>query len=398
MSIRREKLAGTTLAAAALALVVTAGVPSTALAGPDQLKGGSVDFFAQKSKGLKIRPSIVTLPITGGDFDPVNGSGAVQVAGKLKFISGKHKAKVSIRTLNFGANGSPGTIDAKIGKDKVRGFGTVSGGTLARDGWGARLDDATVRLGKKGSRALSRAFSGKHGKGKASAAKAGKTLGTVSASTVPLTVEVVPGSGSIKLFASLDSGSLTDKLPSHCVDTVTPTPLVSEAGVAAIPPATLELVPPPPTFTFPVSGGAVAPDFSDGRLITAGGQKVTKNNGPLTPGMGGPPCSTSAPPIGTSILSTDFEAEFSLNALASYTTLPTGPIGLGALGVIDWSTGTRSIDPDTKKLTVSGATVRLDSLSAFVLGQVLPNVSGDPNDDFKGGDLIGTLDMTATLR
>jgi hypothetical protein len=286
----------------------------------------------------------------------------------------------------------------KIGKDRVRGFGTLSGGTLARDGWGAKLDDATVKLAKKGSRALNRAFSGRHGKGKASAAKAGQTLGTVSATTVPLTVEVVPGSGSIKLFASLDSGSLTDKLPSHCVDTVTPTPIVSEPGVSAIAPATLEVLPPPPTFTFPVSGGAVAPDFTDGRLITAGGQKVTKNNGPLTPGMGGAPCSTSAPPIGTSILSTDFEAEFSLNALAANTTLPTGSIGLGALGAIDWSTGTRSIDPNTKKLTVSGATLRLDGLSAFVLGQVLPNVSDDPNDDFKGGDLIGTLDMTATLR
>ena len=54
-----------------------------------------------------------------------------------------------------------------------------------------------------------------------------------------------------------------------------------------------------------------------------------------------------------------------------------------------------SADPATRQISVTGATVRLDPVAAFVLNGIFPN-HGPPSDDFAGGDEIGTLDITAT--
>ena len=385
------------LAIAVCAAVALLLVPSAALAGPDTLKGGSVSIQLRGAGGVKLRPATLALPITRGELDPINGAGTIETTGGFRAKRGARKAKVSVTGLTFGAGGAPGRLAAQVGKRRVGSFGTLAGGTVTRAGFGAALSGITLRLAPKGAKALSRALGAKGGKGRASASaglKAGRTIGTVSATTVPATVEVLPDSGVMELATSLAAGSLGAKLASHCIDAVTP--ILVTPGVAAVPPATFN--PLTTTFTFPVTGGFVAPDFSDGRLITGGGQTLTKNNGPLTPNLGGPPCSTEAPPVGSTILSAEFEAQFSLNALASNTTVPTGFLGLAALGPIDFSTGTRSIDQSTGDLVVEDATVVLDSFTAFVLNQVFPNQSGDPADDFAGGDLVGTLGMTAKLR
>ena len=375
---KTARTASRALLAAAVALLALLVLSSSASAEQDELKGGSVTMQLQSSRGLKLKPSSLSLPITGGAVDPINGSGTVEVRGSFKAGRGKGRTKVTITGLTFGANGGRGKIAAKVGKGKVlRSFGALSGGSVTRDGFGARIDGVRATLTAKGAKRL--------------AVRGGQPLGTVSATTIPETVQVVPGSGSIKLVTNpLISGSLASKLAAHCIDA---SPLGSPPGAAAVPPATFDV--PTFTFTFPVAGGAVAPDFSDGRLISGGGQTITKNNTPIiTPGA----CSTNPPPVGTSVLSTEFEAQFSINALAANTTLPTGPLGLAALGPIDFSTGSRSIDPATGKLSVDNATVTLDGLTAFVLNQVFPNESGNSANDFAPGDLVGTLSMTAKLR
>ena len=384
-----------TVAIAASALVACLLLPGSASAGPDELEGGTVTLQLSGSSELKLRPRAVSLPITGGLVDPVDGSGSVEVAGGFRAKRGGRKAKVSVTGLTFGAGGGPGRLGARVGKKKLGAFGALSGGTVTRAGFGASLTGITLKLTRKGAKTLNLALGTGRGKGRRAASariRAGQPIGTVSATTIPNTVEVVPGSGTMELATSLAPGSLGAKLAAHCIDAITP--ILVPPGVAAVPPATFEFR----TFTFPVTGGFVAPDFSDGRLITGGGQTLTKNNGPLTPGLGGPPCSTSEPPVGSQILSTEFEAQFAINALAANTTTPTGALGIAALGPIDFSTGTRSIDPATCDLSVDGATVVLDVLTAFVLNQVFPNQSGNPDNDFAGGDLVGTLATAAKLR
>jgi hypothetical protein len=377
------------LIAVALALVALCAASSTAFAGPDDLKGGSVVLQLQGSRGLKLKPSSLTLPITGGAVDPVDGSGTAQVTGGFKVKRGKHKAKVSITTFNLGANGGPGSIVAKVGKDFVNGFGTLSGGTVTRDGWGAKIANISATIAGPGARALNRALSPKKKKGakksKGGGVKAGQPLGTiVSLTTDPLSVEVVPGTGSMELVTNL-GGAFASKLPQHCI---------SLLGVTAIPPGMMEVLP-VGGFTFPVAGGSAAPDFSAGELLTAGGQTLTKDNGLGTPGG----CS-AGPPVGTHLLSTDFGVSFALNNLSAIATLPGGTtLPRAPLADIDFSTGSRSVDPSTKTLTVTGATIKLASLAAPLLNQNFPTESGNSSDDFAAGDLIGTINITgAKLR
>src|SRR4051794_19225140 len=375
------------LIAVVLAVVGLLAASSTAMAGQDELKGGSVLIQLHGSRGLKLSPGSLSLPITGGAVDPINGSGTVRVSGGFKAKRGKGKTKVTITALALGANGGPGSISAKVGKKNVPTFGTLTGGTVTRDGWGAKIENVSAAIAGKGAQALNRAFSPRKGKGANKSAggrvKAGQPLGVVvSIVTDPLAVEVVPGTGTLTLHTDL-FGAFASKLPQHCIS-----PL---SGVTPIAPATQSLA----DFTFPVSGGSAAPDFSAGELLTAGGQTITKTGGFGTPGA----CSTAEPPIGTQLVSTDLGVQFAQNFLMSNATLPTGTSLRAALGTIDFSTGSRSVDPNTKMLNISGANVRLADLSAFTLNTVFPTESGDPSDDFAAGDLIGTIDIAgAKLR
>jgi hypothetical protein len=355
----------------------------TALAGQDELKGGSVVLQLQNSHGMKLKPKALTLPITGGAVDPVDGSGTVQMNGAFTAKRGKGKAKVKIVTLNLGANGGPGSITAKVGKDFVSNFGALSGGTVARNGWGATISNIRATIGGRGAKALRSAFSPKKGKGAKKSAgggvKAGQPLGTiVSITTEPRSVEVLPG-GNLELDTDL-GGSFANKLPQHCI---------SALGVTAIPPAQM-LTLPLGAFQFPVVGGSAAPDFTAGEVLTGGGQTLTKDNGPGTPSG----CS-AGPPVGTKLLSTDLSVSFDQNTLRAIATLPDGTaLPRSPLATIDFSTGSRSVDPSTKTLTVSDATVRLSDLAASTLNQVFPNESGNPSNDFATGDLLGTIQLT----
>src|SRR5262245_28473001 len=198
----RRTAVGLTLVALALAAGLFGA--SAALAGTDPLSSSSsVVLQLQSSHGLKLKPRSLTLPVaTGSGLDPTTGAGSILTNGGFKAMQGGRKTKVKITQVTLGANGGPGSMDAKVGKRKVKGFGKLSGGTLTRNGWGANLDGVTAKLGKKGANALKQALvPGKSAK-KASAAaggiKAGQPLGTASVSAVPTTVEVLPG-GSLEI-------------------------------------------------------------------------------------------------------------------------------------------------------------------------------------------------------
>ena len=377
-----RRTVGASVAAFALFAGLVAAGP--ALAGPDPLSSSSsVVLQLRNSHGLKWKPKNLTLPVKTGDLDPTTGAGTINTSKKVKAIRRGRKAKVTITALVFGANGGPGRMDAKVGKHKVKSFGKLSGGTLTRDGFGAKLDGVVAKLGKKGAKALRQALSG-GGKGKASAAaggiKAGQPLGSASVTSVPKTVEVLPG-GTLTFTADTAFGL---KLFAHCVVALIP------GGVEPIAPATEPVT---GEFVFPVTGGSIAPDFSSGRVTSAGGQKIAKNVDAM---VGGINC-TIPPPLGTAVIQTEWESEFDVRALASNTVFPTGGVGIAALGFFDLAKATEtSADPNTKQVTVSKAPVNMDFFSAFVFNQVFPNASGVPNNDFKAGDLLGTMSLSVT--
>jgi hypothetical protein len=337
----------------------------------------------RSSGGLKVKPKSLNLAVTGGELDPTTGAGTIETSGAFRAKRGGRKTKVKIASLVLGANGGAGKINARIGKRKASGFGKLSGGTLTRDGWGAKLEGVTARLSSKGAKALRRVLTPGSGR-KASAAaggiKAGKPLGSVSVNAVPKTVEVLPG-GTL-VFESDPLFAVT--LAFHCVNAT----ILDPVGIEPVPPATEPVL---GEFIFPVTGGSIAPDFSSGKVITAGGQKLSKNdNGTFLAGC------AEGPPVGTSVTNSEFEAQFDLKAFASFTLLPTGPIGVGSLGPFDLAAATTSADPTTKQVTVTGAHVTMDGLSATVFNQVFPNASGDPMRDFKAGDSLGEFSLSVT--
>ena len=373
------------LAAALLALTVCPALATPALAAQDELAGGTVTLETTGSQALKLKPSSLKLSIKSGAVDPVAGDGTVKAAGTLRVKARKRKTKLEITGFSFGANGGPGTIDAKVGKKRVKGFGDLSGGTVVRDGLGARISDVAASLSASGAKALTRALKAKSksraragGSGKI---KAGEPLGSVSATTIPKTVEVLPG-GSMTLHTDPD---LLPKFLAHCINA-----LPGSGGVYPIAPATQDPV--SAAFTFPVTGGAVAPSLADGRVVTGGGQGITKNVGGTIPYA----CDLD-PAVGTTVRQSELTANFAGNSLAGTVQLPT-QTQTATIANIDFSTGTKTFDPATNQITVTGATVTLDRLPAIILNQVFPNRSGDPNNDLSGSDVLGTLDLTATLR
>jgi hypothetical protein len=379
----RRMPAGRGLIAATVVAVASLVVASVAFPETDELKGGSVAMQLQNSKGLKLNPKSLTVPVVSGQIDPVTGAGTANVSGAFKAKRGKSKAKVTLLSLTLGANGGPGSIAAKVGKNKVGNFGSLSGGTVARSGFGTTISNVTAKITSKGLKALS----GKGGKGKKSAASA-KTapLGTItSLTTVPLAVHVVPGQGNLLLHTAA-MGAFVNKLPSHCIDPIAGSP----PGVAPIAPATTSGLG-GTDYTFPVTDGSIGPDFGAGELFTAGGQLITKNSTPiLTPGA----CTSSAPPTGTQLISVKPSVNFNTNTIDTIATLPGGnTLPRAQLGDINWSTGTRSINPTTGAVTITGATLTLASLSVPVLNSTFPNV-GAAGNEFATGDLIGTIDVT----
>jgi hypothetical protein len=385
----------TVLAAVSVAAMLAAA--DAALAGPDPLSSSSsVTLQLRSSGGLKLKPKTLALPVNpGSQLDPTTGAGTIQTKGAFKARQGGRKTKVKITLLTFGANAysEPGKMNAKVGKKKVKGFAKLSGGTLTRDGFGAKLDGVSARLSKKGAKALKKALApgggGKAKKASASAGgiKAGKPLGTVSVTSVPTTVEVLPG-GTLE-FESNNGFGL--KLALHCVNAVPSDPNV-EIAVAPIAPAT---EPATGLFIFPVTGGSIAPDLSSGKVTSAGGQKLVKNMNGVFPNT--PAGCSEGPAVGTTVTQTEWEAEFDIKALATNTTLPTGNIGFGALGPFNLAAATSSsADPSTKQVTVTLAPVRMDPLGAVVFNNVFPNATGNPSFDFLPGDLLGWMSLTVT--
>jgi hypothetical protein len=367
----------------AVALAAMLAASDAALAGPDPLSSNSsVTLQLRSSGGLKLKPATLALPVNIGELDPTTGAGSIQTNRGFKARSGGRKTKVRITLLVLGANGGPGKMDAKVGKRKVKGFAKLSGGSLARDGWGAKLDGVSTRLGSNGAKALRRALA-PGGKGKASASaggiKAGKPLGTVSVTSVPQTVEVLPG-GTLVFEAEVDTFGL--KLFAHCIDG-------TSGGIAVIPPA-VQSGSVGQTFTFPVTGGSIAPDFNAGAVLSAGGQSLIKNLGMLPSGCTGPP------PVGTRLDQTDFQAQFDVKGLAANATLSTGPIGLAVLGELDLAAAATSADVNTKQVSVTDAPVTMVPLAAATLNNVFPNGSPSPSLQFAAGDLLGHVSLNVT--
>jgi hypothetical protein len=254
----------------AAALLMTA---SAAFGAADPLKGGTTTIGPLKLPkkvnvstrgGATKRGKTVTLPITGGSLDPTNGSGPVQNGGSIVLKRGKHKAKLTGIVTTFGSGGKIAiqAIGSKYKEHKGQKIAKILGGTVGRAGFGGTVTNAVAKLTKKGAKSLNRALGIRKG-----GFKGGK-LGTISTSTVPLTVAVTSAESSTSEY-------IGDIINGNCVPSgtcFTYAGKITEDGITATASngATSTGNPPVVTFT-PQTGGSMSPQCTGGTLTGSQG-------------------------------------------------------------------------------------------------------------------------------
>jgi len=243
-------LSAVAMVAALAALLALAPFASAA---SDPLASGTTTITLNKNllkklkkagvKVIKVSPGTVkgrkvALPVSGGSLDPTNGKGTIEHSGGIKFKHGKKSAVVKLIVLDTNTN----ALNAKVAGKSMK-LASVSGVSVARNGFGANVTVGTMKITGKAAKQLNKklGFTGKHKK--KAPFKGGKALGPAFSETQPKTVTVLPG----------NNASLVTSLP-------TDTKLAKvKVGIETVAPTT-ETAPLPPTFAFPIGGGTIAPD------------------------------------------------------------------------------------------------------------------------------------------
>jgi hypothetical protein len=387
-------------------LVVSVALLSapTAFGAGDPVASGTLSFKRSsgfkhqlKSNHVKLKPKAFSIKV-GSSVDPITGAGTLKL-GKITFKKGNKKVVYGSAKATLGANGGKGNIKGSGGK-----VFSLSGGTVARNGFGATISGVKVKLLKGAAKKINRKLE-LHSLHKGSA-------GSLGVAEQPQTVQIVSGEAIVTPDARLaaGSGTVASKLVAHCID-----PL---AGVTVIPPATT--TGPGAPFHFPVNGGTVSPAGNDGVLQAQGGVRLLngKSGAPLG-GLQPASCPAVAPGTSTStayLEQTNLATNLALlniqaDVFLGGTSPPNvlggpGPKGVAIGQVIDGSNiKVDDANPTTHHIKISGALIKNNAVSSLTLNLFFP-LAGTPGgggavggpDPFADGDIFGTAVLDVTVR
>lgn len=394
-SPRRSQALLTGAVACAAAWLVPAG---SALAFSEPVSGGNTTLTLALPGKISASPnapatangSSIVFQNTGGVVDAERGTARLDLGGGVTF-SAKKSGKADVTGLKFNA-GTSGIINAAV-KGEQMAFATVSG-AIQSGSLQATLGGTPALLTADAAKKLNRALGKKKkkkGKGKAAAQasrkkkfkkifKEGDTIGAVSTSATLRTLPVrsqgdallVPDPSSA--FTFMDKG--VNPLPGF--GGISPVPPATTAGLGGL------------DFSFPVSGGRVAPDLSLGQLATAGGLQITKTD------SNGAACD-SLKPVGTFIKQTDLTIDFERKQLLSTIDSTGGFVGADVITAdLDFANATASVSANGA-LTIEELGVYLLPSSATTLNGIFGTEAQGCGSDFAAGDKLGDLDVTAQL-
>jgi hypothetical protein len=371
--------------AASLALVSA----SSAFAAEDPVASGTLKlklssgFKKQlKSNGVKMKPK--KFKVVDGDVDPLAGTGTVELKGKLTFKKGGKKLVYRKLTAKIGKKGN---LKGSAGK-----VFQLKGGKVTRVGFGASINGMKLKFlkgaAKKVNKKLDLDSLHKGNAGKANA----KNL-------QPEEVTLV--SGTANLVASIPTFT---KFAEHCVDPTGTGTTGTIVGITPIAPASESLT--PPTFSFPVTGGALSPTSPSGLVNAAGGILISQNIklSAVTPGCDEFALSGQRE-VRQSDLVLDLEThQIQAKIVISGTGNPVldGDKGVAYIGTV--SGESVSADPTTRKVIVSNAAAAFNATAATVLNGAFPCEAGEGFDPtvgctgpnaFVAGDPIGVVNVNA---
>ncbi len=359
----------------ALLLVAALVCAPTAFGAGDPVASGSFNLKLSRSfknqlrrNGVAMKPKVFT--VEQGSIDPITGTGTLTLKGKLRFKHDHKKVVYKKVTATLGSNGVLKGGGVKLFK--------LSGGAVTRNGFGADLSGVKASFLKSAAKKINKKL-GLHSLHRASA-------GSLSVSEQPQTVEVTGGNVHVVPEPlSAGSGTVTSKLLAHCVLGLT--------GVSVIGPGIKNPPAGAPSFDFPVTGGTISPEGTDGVVDQAGGIQIA--NG----GVGGS-CASST---GVNLQQTNFANNLLSNYISSHVVIVGSVPTVGDQGVLigsnlNASNATVSANPDHHSVTVNGTVIRINKGSALVLNQTFAQPSYNASMEFVSGDLFGTVDLTVTTR
>jgi hypothetical protein len=366
-----------------------------------------------KSNHVKLKPKKFGIK-SGSSVDPITGAGTLKL-GKITFKKGNKKVVYSNAKATLGANGGKGNIKGSSGK-----LFSLSGGTVARNGFGATVSGVKVKLLKGAAKKINKKLD-LHSLHKGSA-------GSLEVAEQPQTVQVTGGTVFIDIptkflpaaIGGTDPNTVAAKQPFHCLD--------AADGIVAIAPGEFGSVVHPnpnvPTpsgvgarIKLPVTGGTVSPAGNDGVIQVAGGVRLMSGKGLLGP-LQPPACAaeTPGPTTSTSILETtnlapnlgllNVQANTVLGGTSPGCNVTSPPPNCAIFGgdkgiaigqTIDPAGITVSADPNTKTVTVNGGLIRNNATATTVLNGLFPN-QGPAAQEFADGDKFGFSSVTVNTR
>jgi hypothetical protein len=372
---RRGLVAALPLAVALIFAPPAFGAGDPVASGSFHLKLSSSFVKQLKNNGVAMKPKAFSL--AEGAIDPTTGTGTLTLNGTLRFKHGHKKVTYKKVTATLGSGGVLAGNGTKLFK--------LGGGRVVRNGFGANISGVKVSFLKSAAKKISRKL-GLHSLHRASA-------GSLSVSEQPQTVEVTGGTVHVVPNPNLTAGSGTvaSKLSDHCINFIN--------GNTAIAPAIKhDSDPSNPTYDFPVTGGTIGPQGTDGVINQAGGIEVdnVQDDG-LHSG-----CSTV--PLAT-LQQADFadhllDKYISSHVVVSGSVPPAGDHGVGIASNLDLNNATVSADPANHAVTINGVVIRINGGTALYLNQTFaqPASSYDASKEFVPGDLFGTENLSVTTR
>ncbi len=362
-----------------------------------------------KKNHVKIKPKKLTIG-GGSNLDPTTGQGLLRV-GNITIKKGGKKVVLKNSKVTLGANGAKGNLTGTAkGGNSVKLY-KLSGGTLARTGFGAALTGVKAKFLKGAAKKLNKLL-GLHSLHKG-------TAGKLALDEQPTTVQVTGGTVYIDIPISYvsDPNAVVAKNPSHCIGLAD--------GTVAIPPGTLNTPFSPPVppgmlarLTFPVQpDGTIGPTGKAGAFKVAGGIELFS-----TGGQSG--CASTSPPSEstshTFLRITEFAPNLQLQNIQSRSFIggtspgcngttpntPAGcgsPIGIGdrdiAIGqTLDSSAAVITADAGAKTVAFSKVLIKNNGLASGILNGLFPNFSGNPAMNFADGDKFGFASATLSTR
>ena len=369
---------------------------ASALAFSEEVSGGTTTLALELPKKIAssatapatANGSSIVFQNTGGVVDAARGTARIDLAGGLT-LSARKRGKVDIAGLKYNASAS-GIVNATVRGEQMA-FADVAGAVQAGS-LEATVNGAPALLTAEAAKALNRVLGKKKkkkGKGKAAASKKkkfkkifreGDRIGAVSTAAAIRTIavraqgnaELVPDPSSVTTFF----GKGVNAIPGF--GGITPVAPASTSGPIG------------ENFTFPITGGRIAPDFSAGQLATAGGLRIQKNMNNSSQCM-------SVKPQGIFIQQTDLTIDFDRRVLLSTIDSSGGFVGNGVISAdLAFSGATLSVSP-SGQISIENLGVALNQSSATTLNGLFGTEAQGCGADFQGGDPLGHLNVTGQL-